>query len=57
MNFAALEFLLKQLEAEARRTLKDDLPFGLTAELDLSDLWSLTEHPDEYQISEKVIVK
>lgn len=48
-----LEFFLTELENEARRTLKSDLPFGLTEQFDFSDFWHASREPEEYGLTEK----
>jgi hypothetical protein len=45
-NGSALEFLLQRLEEDAQKTLKADIPFGVTEELEMSDLWWASIEPD-----------
>jgi len=52
-DVSALEFLLQRLEENAQKTLKDDLPCGLTAELGPSDLSWAAAQPGLFHLSEK----
>jgi len=48
---SALEFLLKRLEEEARRSLRAHLPVTMTEDLDMSDLLQASNEPESYLLN------
>jgi len=52
-HLSVLEFLLPELEEEARRTLKADPPSGMTADLKMSDLYRASIEPDTFLLNSK----